>query len=66
MRRFHFTDDERNAIAKERFCHPNPRVQQRMEILWLKLHLVAQAAWRNPRADCRISGHVAADGATRL
>ncbi len=38
MRRFHFTDEERNAIAKERFYHPNPRVQRRMEILWLKQH----------------------------
>jgi len=38
MRRFQFTDEERRAIVHERFYHPNPRVQQRMEILWLKHH----------------------------
>ena len=38
MRRFDFTDEERNAIAGERFYHPNPRVQRRMEVLWLKQH----------------------------
>jgi transposase len=38
MRRFQFTNEERCVIAKERFYHPNPRVQRRMEILWLKQH----------------------------
>lgn len=38
MRRFEFADEQRDAIAHERFCHPNPRVQQRMEVLWLKHH----------------------------
>lgn len=38
MRRFEFTDEERSAVAKDRFYHPNPRVQRRMEILWLKQH----------------------------
>jgi transposase len=38
MRRFDFADEEHIAIAKERFHHPNPRVQRRMEILWLKQH----------------------------
>lgn len=38
MRRFQFTEEDCNVIAKERFFHPNPRVQRRMEILWLKLH----------------------------
>jgi transposase len=38
MRRFQFTDEECEAISRERFYHPNPRVQQRMEILWLKHH----------------------------
>jgi transposase len=36
MRRFQFTDEERSMICRERFYHPNPRVQRRMEILWLK------------------------------
>lgn len=38
MRRFEFTEEERGAIARDRFHHPNPRVQRRMEILWLKYH----------------------------
>ena len=38
MRHFEFTAEERRAIAEERFYHPNPRVQRRMEILWLKCH----------------------------
>jgi transposase len=38
MRQFDFTHEEYSAIAKERFHHPNPRVQRRMEILWLKGH----------------------------
>jgi hypothetical protein len=38
MRHFQFTDEECTAIAHERFYHPNPRVQQRMEFLWLKHH----------------------------
>jgi transposase len=38
MRRFTFTDEELQAIAHDRFHHPDPHVQQRMEILWLKSH----------------------------
>lgn len=38
MRRFQFPDEVSEAIAKERFYHPSPRVQRRMEILWLKQH----------------------------
>jgi len=36
MRRFEFTEEERRVIARERYYHPNPRVQRRMEMLWLK------------------------------
>lgn len=36
MRRFEFTEEQQRNIASERYCHPNPRVQRRMEILWLK------------------------------
>ena len=36
MRRFEFTEEEKHTIAQERYHHPDPRVQQRMEILWLK------------------------------
>lgn len=38
MRRFEFADEELKSIAHERFYHPDPRVQQRMEVLWLKAH----------------------------
>jgi transposase len=36
MRRFEFTEEERNTINHERYHHPDPNVQRRMEILWLK------------------------------
>jgi transposase len=36
MRRFIFTEEVRRALAKERYHHPDPRVQQRMEIVFLK------------------------------
>ena len=38
MRRFEFTEEQRQTIAHERHCHPNLAVRRRMEILWLKLH----------------------------
>lgn len=37
MRRFEFTEEEKRTIGKERYCHPDPQIQRRMEILWLKL-----------------------------
>jgi transposase len=30
-----FSDDDRHTLATERYQHPDPRVQQRMEVLWL-------------------------------
>jgi len=30
-----FTDADLEALAHERYQHPDPRVQQRMEVLWL-------------------------------
>jgi transposase len=36
MRRFAFTPDVVDSIRHERYHHPHPRVQQRMEVLWLK------------------------------
>lgn len=36
MRRFIFTEEVQQALAKERYQHPDPRVQQRMEIVLLK------------------------------
>jgi transposase len=36
MRSFQFSLEELQAIERERFQHPDPHVQRRMEILWLK------------------------------
>jgi transposase len=36
MRRFTFTPEALDAIRHERYHHPHPRVQQKMEVLWLK------------------------------
>jgi len=33
-----FTEEDRKALHYERFHHPHPRVQQKMEALWLKSH----------------------------
>lgn len=35
MARLTFTEPEQQALHQERFEHPHPRVQQRMEVLWL-------------------------------
>jgi transposase len=36
MRRFTFTSEDLAAIRHGRYHHPHPRVQQKMEVLWLK------------------------------
>ena len=36
MIRIEFTEEEKQALHHERFHHPHPRVQQKMETLWLK------------------------------
>lgn len=36
MRTFSFSEADLDAIQHERYHHPHPRVQQRMEVLWLK------------------------------
>jgi transposase len=36
MRRFTFTTEVLDAIRHDRYHHPHPRVQQKMEVLWLK------------------------------
>lgn len=36
MREFVFTDADVAALRRERFHHPHPRVQEKMEVLWLK------------------------------
>jgi transposase len=35
MTRFTFSEEEQQALHTERFEHPHPRVQQRLEVLWL-------------------------------
>jgi len=38
MRRIPFSADDLTSIAWERYHHPDPRVQRKLEILWLKHH----------------------------
>src|SRR5919107_546293 len=38
MRPITFTADDRQALAYDRYHHPDPRVQRKMEVLWLKSH----------------------------
>jgi transposase len=35
MPRLTFSADDQQALLRERYEHPHPRVQQRMEVLWL-------------------------------
>ena len=34
MARITFTEEERRALKVERFEHPHPRVQKRMDVMW--------------------------------
>src|SRR5947209_1274594 len=38
MRDFTFSDEDRKAIDADRYHHPHPHVQRKMEVLWLKSH----------------------------
>jgi transposase len=38
MRQFSFTAEDLKAIAHDRYHHPHPHVQRKMEVLWLKSH----------------------------
>ncbi len=38
MRQFSFTAEDVQAIAHDRYHHPHPHVQRKMEVLWLKSH----------------------------
>ena len=38
MRSIRFTPEDRRSLAHDRFYHPDPRVQRKMEVLWLKSH----------------------------
>jgi len=36
MIRLHFTEEDKQALNYERYHHPHPRVQRKMEAVWLK------------------------------
>src|SRR4051812_23380214 len=38
MHPFTFTAEDRQTLAHDRYHHPDPRVQRKMEVLWLKSH----------------------------
>src|SRR3954453_6476885 len=38
MRAITFSAEDLQALAHERYHHPDPRVQRKMEVLWLKSH----------------------------
>jgi transposase len=38
MRNIIFSEDDRQALAHYRYHHPEPRVQRKIEVLWLKSH----------------------------
>jgi transposase len=38
MRPIRFTAEDRRSLAHDRFHHPDPRVQRKMEVLWLQSH----------------------------
>src|SRR3954468_14105217 len=38
MRPIRITAEDRQSLAHDRFHHPDPRVQRKMEVLWLKSH----------------------------
>ena len=38
MREFTFSVEDLKAIAHDRYHHPHPHVQRKMEVLWLKCH----------------------------
>ena len=41
MVKLEFTAEERQCLHYERYHHPHPRVQRKMEALWLKSHGIA-------------------------
>src|SRR5262249_39348216 len=38
MREFTFSDEDLQAIDHDRYHHPHPHVQRKLEVLWLKSH----------------------------
>jgi transposase len=54
MLRLEFSEADRQALNHERYHHPHPRVQQRMEVLWLKSQGVSH---QQIARLCRLSGN---------
>jgi transposase len=50
MIKIEFTEEEAQALNYERYHHPHPRVQRRMEALWLKSQNVSH------KEICRLTG----------
>jgi transposase len=61
MARLTFSEEDQQALHRERFEHPHPRVQQRMEVLWLISQGVgyAQAARLAGVAEATVDRYVA-------
>jgi transposase len=38
MRAISFSNEDRRSLAHDRFHHPDPRVQRKVEVVWLKSH----------------------------
>ena len=51
-----FTEEDRQTLDRERFQYPDPRVQRKMEVLWL----VSQGLNRTDAA--RLAGGIHEDG----
>lgn len=71
MRTFTFDADTVAAIRHDRYHHPHPRVQRKMEVLWLKsqglTHAdIAQLADVSPRSVQRYLDAFAAGGLDRV
>jgi transposase len=60
--RLTFSEGEQQALRRERFEHPHPRVQLRMEVLWLLSHglLYAEAARLAGVSEATVDRYVAA------
>jgi transposase len=71
MRHFRFTPEDLDAIRHDRYHHPHPRVQQKMEVLWLKSQGlahedVARLADVSRRSVQRYLDELAAGGLVRV
>jgi transposase len=62
MARIDFPAEDQEALHRERFEHPHPRVQQRMEVLWLVSQglVYAEAARLAGVSPATVDRHVAA------